>query len=66
MSRHERQRAQILLAESQGQYARVLVLSREHLAEFPGDSQVRAAAESAARHIDDDRRSSAANPDAER
>ena len=55
MSRRERQRAEILLAERSGQYVRVLVLSREHLAEFPDDTQVEAAAAIATRHIEDDR-----------
>lgn len=34
-------------------FARVLVLSREHLAEFPDDVDVREAADAAARHRSD-------------
>ena len=44
MSRRERQCDEIKSALTRGQYARVLVLSREHLAEFPDDNDVRAAA----------------------
>ena len=47
MSRRERQQQHIAAALERGHYARVLVLAREHLAEFPDDDEVRAAAESA-------------------
>jgi hypothetical protein len=47
MSRRERQQEQVARALERGHYARVLVLAREHLAEFPGDDVVRAAAETA-------------------
>jgi hypothetical protein len=50
VSRRERQREQIFSALRSGQYARVLVLSREHLAEFPGDVDVGAAADRAERY----------------
>lgn len=49
MSRCERQKQQIAAALAHGQYARVLVLVREHLAEFPDDDEVRAAAAEARR-----------------
>ena len=48
MGRRERQREQILAAWQRGELARVLVLSRQHLAEFPDDEDVRRAAEAAA------------------
>jgi hypothetical protein len=48
MSRHERQREQIVAALGRRQFARVLVLSREHLAEFPDDLVVQAASALAA------------------
>jgi hypothetical protein len=44
LSRRERQQREIALALDRRQYARVLVLAREHLAEFPEDGAVRAAA----------------------
>jgi len=44
VSRRERQQQEIALALDRGHYARVLVLAREHLAEFPDDGAVRAAA----------------------
>ena len=44
MSRQERQRQQVVSALARGHYARVLVLAREHLAEFPGDEDVMLAA----------------------
>ena len=44
MSRRERQQQHIVAALERGHYARVLVLAREHLAEFPGDEEVRDAA----------------------
>jgi len=47
MSRRERQQQQVASALARGHYARVLVLAREHLAEFPGDDDVRRAAEAA-------------------
>ena len=43
MSRRERQQEQIRAAINRQHYARVLVLAREHLAEFPDDDVVRAA-----------------------
>jgi hypothetical protein len=43
VSRNERQRQQIQAAIEQRHYARALVLAREHLAEFPDDTIVRAA-----------------------
>jgi hypothetical protein len=47
MSRRERQQQHIASALERGHYARVLVLAREHLAEFPDDDAVRDAAERA-------------------
>jgi len=47
MSRRERQQQHIAAALERGHYARVLVLAREHLAEYPGDEDVREAAEAA-------------------
>jgi len=44
MSRRERQQQEIALALDRGHYARVVVLAREHLAEYPEDGVVRAAA----------------------
>lgn len=44
MSRRERQQQQIQSALGRGHYARVLVLAREHLGEFPDDEEVRQAA----------------------
>ena len=49
MSRRERQQQQIAIELSKGRFSRVLVLSQEHLAEFPGDVDVMLAAEVAAR-----------------
>jgi hypothetical protein len=49
VSRRERQREQIVSALRRGHYGRLLVLSREHLAEFPDDVDVVAAAEQADR-----------------
>jgi hypothetical protein len=43
VSRRERQQQQIVAALAQRHYARVLVLAREHLAEYPGDPEVLAA-----------------------
>ena len=43
MSRRERQQQQIADALARGHYARVIVLSREHLDEFPDDDDVRQA-----------------------
>ena len=43
MSRRERQQQQVAAALARGHYARVLVLAREHLAEYPDDDAVRAA-----------------------
>ncbi|HTL84054.1 MAG TPA: hypothetical protein VL856_02660 [Acidimicrobiia bacterium] len=45
MTRRERQQQQVALALEREHYARVLVLAREHLAEFPDDDDVRHAAE---------------------
>jgi hypothetical protein len=53
VSRRQRQREQIVAALRQRDFGRVLVLSREHLAEFPDDVEVGAAAEEAARHRPD-------------
>jgi hypothetical protein len=47
MSRRERQQQHIAAALERGHYARVLVLAREHLAEYPDDDGVREAAETA-------------------
>ena len=44
MSRRERQQHQVASALAQRHFARVLVLAREHLAEFPDDDDVRDAA----------------------
>lgn len=44
MSRQERQRDEIAAALASGEYARALVLAREHLAEFPSDEDVQAIA----------------------
>jgi hypothetical protein len=51
VSRRDRQRQQIASALGEGQFARVLVLCREHLAEFPDEAEVRAAAEEAERRL---------------
>ena len=45
MDRRKRQQQQVASALARGHFARVLVLAREHLAEFPGDKDVRLAAE---------------------
>ena len=45
MDRRERQQQQVASALARGHFARVLVLAREHLAEFPGDQDVSLAAE---------------------
>lgn len=50
MSRRERQREEIRSALLRRQYHRVLVLSREHLAEFPDEVDVRVAAAQAQQH----------------
>jgi len=47
MDRRERQQLQIVSALDRGHYARVLVLAREHLAEYPDDEVVKAAAAAA-------------------
>jgi hypothetical protein len=44
VNRRERQREQIAAALARGHFARVLVLAREHLAEYPDDEDVRTAA----------------------
>ena len=49
VSRRERQKEQIASALERGHHARVLVLVREHLAEFPDDDEVKAAAAEARR-----------------
>ena len=51
MSRRERQREEIMSALARQHYGRVLVLSREHLAEFPDDAAVRLAADQAERYF---------------
>ena len=50
MSRRDRQHDEIMSALSRRLYARALVLSREHLAEFPDDVEVAWAADQARRH----------------
>lgn len=52
MTRRERQQQQIAVDLSQGRFARVLVMSREHLAEFPDDVDVQLAAVLATRAIE--------------
>jgi hypothetical protein len=52
VSRRERQRAEIMAAVRDGELARVLVLCREHLAEFPDDREVEDAAERAASRLE--------------
>ena len=47
MERRERQQQQVASALARGHFARVLVLAREHLAEFPDDEDVTRAAEAA-------------------
>jgi len=47
VSRRERQQQHITAALERGHFARVLVLAREHLAEYPDDDGVREAAEAA-------------------
>ncbi len=47
MDRRERQQLQIVSALDRRHYARVLVLAREHLAEYPDDDMVKAAAAAA-------------------
>jgi hypothetical protein len=55
MSRQERQRDEISAALDAGDCARVLVLAREHLAEFPSDEDVKVfAAEARRRWLDAD------------
>lgn len=49
VTRRQRQQQQIAIDLSEGRFARVLVMSREHLAEFPDDVDVQLAAEIAAR-----------------
>jgi hypothetical protein len=49
MGREERQRDEIMSALRRHEYGRVLVLSREHLVEFPDDDAVQAAADEALR-----------------
>jgi hypothetical protein len=50
VSRQDRQHEEIMSALSRRLYARVLVLSREHLVEFPDDVEVGWAADQARRH----------------
>lgn len=50
MSRRKRQHDEIMSALMRRQYLRVLVLSREHLAEFPDEVDVRVAAAQVQRH----------------
>jgi hypothetical protein len=52
VTRRERQQQQIAVDLSQGRFARVLVMSREHLAEFPDDVDVQLAAVLATRAIE--------------
>jgi DNA-binding GntR family transcriptional regulator len=49
VTRRQRQREQIVSALRRGHYARVLVLCREHLIEFPDDVEVQIAADEAER-----------------
>lgn len=49
VTRRERQQQQIAIDLSRGGFARVLVMSREHLAEFSDDVDVQLDAELAAR-----------------
>ena len=44
MKRRERQQEEIAAALARGHFTRVLVLAREHLAEYPDDEDVRSAA----------------------
>jgi hypothetical protein len=44
VGRRERQQREIATELARRNYARVVVLAREHLAEFPDDDEVRAAA----------------------
>jgi hypothetical protein len=44
VGRRERQQREIASELALGNYARVVVLAREHLTEFPDDDDVRAAA----------------------
>jgi hypothetical protein len=44
VDRRERQQREIASELALGNFARVIVLAREHLAEFPDDDDVRAAA----------------------
>jgi hypothetical protein len=57
MTRRERQSEQIAAALGSGDCARVLVLAREHLAEFPSDEEVEAMA------VEARRRSAEVDPD---
>ena len=49
MSRQQRQRDEIVEAFESDDYGRVLVLAREHLAEFPWDDEVEVVAAEARR-----------------
>jgi len=49
MTREDRQRGEIGVAFDRGDWARVVVLAREHLVEYPEDSVVRDLAERAGR-----------------
>ena len=49
MGRQERQRQEIAAALARGHLARVVVLAREHLDEFPDDEVVSACATAASR-----------------
>jgi hypothetical protein len=57
VSRQDRQREEVISALIRRHYRRVLVLSREHLAEFPDDADVRIAAEHAQERYERDRAS---------
>ena len=52
MDRRERQQREIVSELALGNFARVIVLAREHLAEFPGDDVVRRAADTAHAAVD--------------
>jgi hypothetical protein len=49
VTRRERQQQQIATALARGEVSRALVLTREHLAEFPEDLEIQAAVEQTAR-----------------
>jgi hypothetical protein len=57
VNRQERQREEVMSALIRRQFSRVLVLSREHLAEFPDDADVRVAADHAQERYEHNRAS---------